>query len=164
MEEDAVRPTTRSKVLGWYFRFKAAAWAAAGLILLYAALTGGTLDDTGPLRLVAFFTLMFAVPAVLLWTLGILIKMRQPIGWWIGLIYAAAVVGAKTILGTGELPGRAWYWLSNHVPPTHLLSIRILAGLEILVYAMDVAVLVALLSARGRDCFDIGEPDPSVRP
>ncbi len=164
MEEDAVQPTTRSKVLGWYFRFKAVTWAAAGIVLLYAALTGGSLDDAGPMRLIAFFTLMFAVPSVLLWTLGILIKMRLPIAWWIGLIYAAAVVGAKTVLGTGELPGQAWYWLSSHVPPTHLVSLRILAVAAILVYAMDVAVFVALLSPRGRDCFDIGKPNPSARP
>jgi hypothetical protein len=40
---------------------------------------------------------------------------------------------------------------------------KILAIFSVLVYALDMVVLVALLSARGRDCFDIGTPNPSAR-
>lgn len=162
MDEDRV-PTQRSRALGWYFKFKGLTWAFVGALLLYTALAGGTLEDAGPLRLSAFFILLFAVPSVLLWTLGIVVKIRHPFGWWIGVLYVSAIVAAKTVLGIGELPGRTWYWLSNHVPPTHLLGIKVLAVGAVLVYALDVAVLVALLSARGRDCYDIGEPNPSVR-
>jgi hypothetical protein len=164
MSMDADRtPTARSRALGGYFKFKGLTWAVVGATLLYAALSGGTLEDAGPLRLSAFFLLMFAVPSVLLWTLGTVVKIRHPAGWWIGLVYVSSIVAAKTILGTGELPGQSWYWLSHHLPPTHLLGMKILAIFSVLVYALDIVVLVALLSARGRDCFDVGTPNPSAR-
>ena len=76
-----VDPTPRSRALGAYFQFKGLEWCTGGGLLLLAALRTGHFGTSGPLRLVAYFLLLFAVPSVLLFTLGIVVRMRHPAGW-----------------------------------------------------------------------------------
>jgi hypothetical protein len=149
-------PTLRSRALGAYFQFKGLEWCAGGALLLLAALRAGGFGGSHPMRLVAFFLILFAAPAVLLVTLGFVVRMRHPAGWWIGTIYAAAVVLSKSAVGISQVPFRMWYSLSDRLPPATLLGLKVFHVITALVLALDVAALLALLSIKGRDCFRIG--------
>ncbi|MEW5764258.1 MAG: hypothetical protein ACOYXN_02995 [Acidobacteriota bacterium] len=153
---EPVEPTTRSRALGAYFQFKGLEWCAGGALLLLAALRTGHFGASSPVRLVAYFLLLFAVPAVLLFTLGIVVRMRHPAGWWCGVAYSAAVVVSKSAVGISQVPFRMWYSFSDRLPPATLLGLKVFNVITALVLALDLAALLALLSIKGRDCFHIG--------
>ncbi len=156
MDELALEPTRRSRYLGYYFVFKGAEWCLGGFLLFLAAVgTGPHGEMTGP-RLFAAFLALFAAPAVLLATLGLLVRMRHSVGWYLGVVYTSLVVLSKTVLGIGEGPLRLWYRMAEALPPAHVLGLRAFGLLTAVVLAVDLSALLALLSQRGRDCFRIG--------
>ena len=155
LREDAP-PTLRSKLLATYFRFKGVEWFMLGVVLIWTAVGSGVAQDVGLLRLLAAFLILFAAPAVLLWTLAVVVKLRHSTAWWIGSLYVLLVLISKASLGIGELPRRAWYWLSTHVSQTQAQGVTVFVVFTALVYAFDVAALLALISPKGRHCFGIG--------
>lgn len=156
MEQGALEPTRRSRYLGYYFAFKGGEWFLGGLLLFLAAVETGPHGEMTAPRLFAAFLALFAAPAVLLATLGLLVRMRHPAGWYLGVVYTGLVVVSKTALGIGEGPLRLWYRLAEALPPAHVLGLRAFGLFTAVVLAVDFSALLALLSARGRDCFRIG--------
>jgi len=156
VEETALEPTRRSRYLGYYFAFKGCEWFAGGLLLFLAAAEMGPRGEMTAPRLFAAFLALFAAPAVLLATLGLLVRMRHPAGWYLGVAYTSLVVLSKTALGIGEGPLRLWYRVAEVLPPAHVLGFRTFGLFTAVVLAVDFAALLALLSPRGRDCYRIG--------
>lgn len=156
MEEMALEATRRSRYLGYYFAFKGGEWFLGGLLLFLAAAETGPLGEMTTPRLFAAFLALFAAPAVLVATLGLLVRMRQKAGWYLGVAYTALVVLSKTALGIGQGPLRLWYRLSEALPPAYVTGFRAFGLFSAVVLAVDFSALLAFLSPRGRDCFRIG--------
>lgn len=156
MADRALEPTRRSRYLGYYFAFKGGEWFLGGLLLFLAAAASGPYGEMTAPRLFAAFLALFAAPAVLLATLGILVRMRNPAGWYLGVLYTAMVVVSKTALGIGEGPLRLWYGIAEALPPAHVFSLRAFGLFTAVVLAVDFSALLALLSPKGRDCFRVG--------
>ncbi len=155
--------TGRSRVLGAYFRLKGVLWALAGGILWWTAWGSPELSGVDEARVFAIFLLAFAVPGVLLGVLGTLVRYRSTLGWWLGIVYLAVILSAKTTLGLTDVLTELWRWGARAVPPEHILGLQTIGILSAAVFAMDVAALVALVSPRGRDCYGIGAKNPAAR-
>ncbi len=158
------RPTSRSKLLGAYLQFKGIEWAVLGFVVWWAALDLPELWKQSSLRLFAYYLLVFAVPGVLLWTLGVVVKYRHRMGWYGAVAYLASVMTGKIGGGIAELPVGAWQWASHQTAPGYLTGFKIFGLLSAVIFAMDLAALLAFLSPRGRDCYGIGQPNPEARP
>jgi hypothetical protein len=154
MEGEATR---RSTVIGAYFKFKGASWLLLGSLLWAGADASGGISNTSPMRLFAVFVLVFAVPGILLWMLGIIVKMRYRVSWFLGMAYMSLVLIAKTSLGFVNAPLEAWYVTSNNLPPEYMTRLIALGIFSAAVFALDVATFVVMLSPRGRACFRIGK-------
>jgi len=155
--------TGRSRMLGTYFRLKGVLWMVVGCILWWAAWGAPELSGVDEARIFAVFLLVFAVPAVLLWVLGALVKYRSSFGWWLGMTYLAFTLFSKIALGLVRVPAILWQEASHIVPPEHLLGLQAIGALSAAIFAMDVAALVILISPRGRDTWGIGRPNPEAR-
>jgi len=156
-------PTSRSSILGYYIQYKGVAWGIIGFAVWWAALGTPELWAASGLRLFAYYLLVFAVPGVLMWTMGVLVKYRHPLGWYGSVVYLVGVVIFKVGGGVADLPVEAWRWVSQTVPPEYLTGLKIFGFLAVVVLATDVAALLAFLSPKGRDCFSVGKKNPDAR-
>jgi len=155
--------TARSKILGIYIQFKGIEWALMGLVLYLSAVAAPGFWEGSNLRLFAYYLLVFAAPGALIWVAGVLMRYRHRLGWYLGVGYLLATVLGKVLGGVAEIPVEAWYWVSQRVPTEYLMGIKIFGFLAAVVFATDLAALLALLSPRGRDCWGIGERNPEAR-
>ncbi len=155
--------TARSKVLGIYIQFKGIEWALMGLVLYLSAVVAPGFWEGSNLRLFAYYLLVFAAPGALIWVVGVLVRYRHSLGWFFGVAYLLATVLGKVLGGVAEIPVEAWYWVSQRVPTEYLTGIKIFGFLAAVVFATDMAALLALLSPRGRDCWGIGKRNPEAR-
>lgn len=147
--------TPLSRTLGFYFHLKAVGWAAAGLLLWFFALESGQFGTDSPLTLFAYYLLLFAAPGVLLWVLGIVVRFRRPVGWWIGTAYLGLILFAKTTVGLVNVPAEAWHRLSRRLPPDYFGTATAVGLFSALVYALDVAAFVVLIAPKGRATFGL---------
>jgi hypothetical protein len=147
--------TSLSRTLGFYFHLKAVGWAAVGLLLWFFALDTGQFGTDSPLILFAYYLILFAVPGVLLWVLGILVRFRKPMGWWIGTAYLGLVLFAKTSVGLVNMPAEVWHWLSQRLPPAYFGRATALGLFAAVAYALDVAAFVVLIAPKGRATFGL---------
>lgn len=145
--------TPMSRILGLYFHFKGVEWAVVGLFLLHAAISTGEIDSDSPVRLFAYFLLIFAAPGILLWILGTIVRLRRPIGWWLGTGYLTLVLFMKTSLGFINVPAEVWHWASSRLPPSYYGTAAIVGVLAAVVFATDVATFVVIISPRCRESF-----------
>jgi hypothetical protein len=148
--------TSRSKLLGFYIQFKGVVWAVLGFALWWVAPGAPELGGESSLRLFAYYLMVFAVPGVLLWTVGVLVRYRHSTGWYLGVIYLIGLVVFKVGGGIAELPVEAWYWASRRVPPEFLTGLKVFGFLAAVIFATDLASLLSFLSPRGRECWGIG--------
>ena len=155
--------TSRSRTLGAYFRLKGVLWIVVGFILWWAAWGAPELSGVDEARVFAIFLLVFAAPAVLFWVLGTLVRFRSSLGWWLGTAYVAGALFAKVALGLVNVPAILWRSAAHIVPPAHALGLKAVGFVSVLVFALDVAALVILISPRGRDCWGIGRRNPAAR-
>jgi hypothetical protein len=151
----APHSTPMTRYLGLYFNFKSVSWAASGLALWIFALGSGELESDSPVRLFAYYLLIFAIPGVLLWVLGELVRYRRPMAWWLGTGYLALTLFAKTTLGLVNVPAELWHTLSNRLPPSRFAAATALGMGATVVYALDVAVFVMFISPKCRECFGV---------
>lgn len=147
--------TSLSRALGLYFHLKGVGWAAVGLLLWFFALKTGQFGADNPLVLFAYYLILFAVPGVLLWVLGILVRFRSPTGWWLGISYLGFVLFAKTSVGLVNMPAEAWHWLSRRLPPSYFGTATAVGFASALVYALDLAAFVVLIAPKGRATFGL---------
>ncbi len=150
-----VHPTSRSRILGAYVGFKGISWALMGLPIWWAALRTRELETEQPARLFAYYILLFVVPGLLLWVVGRVVRVRHPVGWYLAVIYLLANVVVKTEGGFYQLPAEAWQYVSHRVPPDYLMGVKIFGILAAVVFAMAASALLAFLSPRGRECFNV---------
>jgi hypothetical protein len=155
--------TQRSRNVARYIKFKGAVWAIMGLGVYVAAVRKPDLVDGSSLRLFAYYLLLFAVPGILIWTVGVLVRFRRRLGWYLGVAYLSAVVFGKVAGGVAEVPIQAWYWATRQVPEEYLPAVGVFGVLAAAVFAFDLAALAFFLSPRGRDCWGIGTPNPDSR-
>ncbi len=149
-------PTSRSRVFGWYFRFRGFVWLFGGFFLVRAWSVSGGFNDVVSIRGAAYFALLFVVPAILLWVLGTVVAMRYKAGWWLAILFGCAAILSKTVVGVGDLTSLLWFWFSGNTLPNNEAGIVAVETAYILIYAIDIAVLMALLSTRARKCYHIG--------
>jgi hypothetical protein len=152
-------PTQRSRLLGLYIQAKAACWIAIGIALFWGFMVAGEMTIRDGFQAFAYFLLLFLVPGVLLWVLGVTVRLRFPTSWWFAVGYLVCILVAKAIIGTTELPEEAWFWVSNRLPNFYLLGLRAFAVLTTAVLAADVAALAAFISLPGRACYGVGKID-----
>jgi hypothetical protein len=155
--------TQRSRNVARYIKFKGAAWTLMGLGVYAAAIRKPDLVDGSSLRLFAYYLLVFAVPGILIWTVGVLVRFRQRLGWYLGVAYISAVIIGKVLGGVAEVPIQAWYWVTRQVPEQYIPAVGIFGVLAAAVFAFDLAVLAAFLSPKGRDCWGMGARTPDTR-
>jgi hypothetical protein len=155
--------TSRSTVISYYFKFKAVTWLLVGAGLWWASTTSPEMGVQLTVRLFAFFLLLFAVPALLLWILSTPVKYRSPFGWWFGLAYLILIVTTKMSLGFSEAPADLWQRLAHQPSKPFLAGIAAIGLLSVVVFALDLAALVAFLSPKGRDCWGVGKRNPQAR-
>jgi len=151
-------------MIGGYLGFKGLVWALMGLGIYIAAVWSPMLVEESPLRLFAYYLLVFAAPGILIWTVGVLVRYRNRMGWYLGVAYFTADIVGKVVGGLAEVPVNAWYWVTNQVPENYLPAFQVFGILAAAVFAVDLACLMALMSPRGRECWGIGEPHPDVEP
>jgi hypothetical protein len=156
----SLHSTSRSRNVARYIKFKGAVWALMGLGAYAAAIRKPDLVDGSSLRLFAYYLLLFAVPGILIWTVGVLVRFRRPLGWYLGVAYLSAVIVGKVVGGVAEVPIRAWSWATQQVPVEYIPAVGIFGILAAAVFAFDLAALFAFLSSRGRECWGIGTPGP----
>ncbi len=155
--------TQRSRVLARYIKFKGAVWALMGLAVYAAAVRKPDLVDGSSLRLFAYYLLLFAVPGILIWTVGVLVRFRTRTGWYLGVAYLTAVIAGKVLGGVAEVPFRAWDWATRQVPQEYIPAVGVFGVLAAAVFAVDIAAVMAFISPKGRDCWGIGAPNPESR-
>ena len=156
-------PTARSKLLGIYIQFKGLVWAVMGLVGFIAGTRSPDFWDGSPMRLFAYYLLVFAVPGILIWTCGVLVRYRRSLGWYLGVAYFAALIIGKTGGGVAEIPAQAWYWVSQRVSQGYIPWLQAFGILAAAAFAADIAALLAFVSPRGRDCWHIGKPNRDAR-
>ncbi len=147
--------TARSRSLGNYFRFKGILWAGEGLLLFLATLETHEMGEGSILRLFAFYLLLFAAPGVLLITLGSLVRLRLPVGWWLAMAYLSVLIVVKTSLGLTQEPVDVWFSLAKRVPPHYLIGMQAFGIASAVIYALDITAFVAFLSPKGRECYGV---------
>ena len=152
----------RSDLLGAYFQLKAALWAVLGLAVGWGFVVAGEMGVRDAIRSAAYYILLFLVPGILLWVLGIAVRARHPTAWWFGMIYLVAILLLKVSLGGTDMPLRVWSWTSSRLPTFYVGGLAFFGLFSTLVLAMDAAALASFVSADGRACFSIG--NPSGRP
>lgn len=150
-----VHPTSRSRILGAYLKFKGITWTLMGLPLWWAGQRSPELGSESNARLFAYYILVFAVPGLLLWLVGLVVRIRHPAGWYLAVLYLLANVIFKTEGGFFQLPAEAWQYVSHRLPPDYLAGVKVFGFLAAVVFAMDASALLAFLSPRGRACFSV---------
>lgn len=153
------RPTPRTRLLGLYFQVKAACWFAIGIALAWGFVVAGELGTHDSFLAMSYFLLLFAVPAILLWILGISIRIRISWAWWFAVGYLVAILIGKALLGTTDLPWEAWSWVSTRLPSFYIRGFQAFAIFSTAVLAADVAALASLISLPARASFGIGNVD-----
>ena len=154
------RPSARSLVLGGYIQFKGAEWILVGLLIWWGASRTGNLPDAPALRILAYYLIAFAVPGVLLLTIGYAARYRSSTAWFLAVIYLLGLVIFKAAGGVAELPLEAWLWVSRRVPGDYLPGVKLFGLASAIVGAADLVTLMAFLSRRGRECFGISRRQP----
>jgi hypothetical protein len=155
------KPSLRSLVLGGYIQFKGAEWIFVGMLIWWAASRTGNLPEVPALRVLAFYLIGFAVPGVLLLTIGYAARYRSRAAWYLSVAYLLSLVIFKAAGGVAELPLEAWLWVSRRVPGDYLLGVKLFGLASATVGAADLVALMAFLSTRGRECFGIGRRQPA---
>lgn len=151
------RPSARSLVLGGYIQFKGAEWLLVGLLIWWGASRTGNLPEAPPLRILAYYLIAFAVPGVLLLTIGYAARYRSSTAWYLAVAYLLSLVAFKAVGGVAELPLEAWLWVSRRVPGDYLLGVKLFGLASAIVGAADLIALVGFISHKGRECFGIGK-------
>lgn len=151
------KPTQRSRLLGLYLQFKALCWFSLGIALAWGFVVAGDLGTRDGIRAFAYFTVAFLVPGLLLWILGIAVKVRHRTCWWFAMAYFVAIVVAKATVGATDLPWESWSWVSVRLPPFYLRGFELFAVFMTAVMAADVAALASFVSPQGRACFGVGK-------
>ena len=151
------RPSQRSRLLGFYLQAKALCWVALGVALVWGFIVAGDLGARDGVRAFAYFLLAFLVPGLLLWVLGIAVKVRHRTCWWFAMGYLVTVVVAKGLVGATDLPWEAWSWVSSRLPPFYLKGFELFGVLSTAVLAADVAALASFVSPQGRASFGVGK-------
>lgn len=149
--------------MGIYIQFKGIEWALMGLAVYLSAVSTPGLWEGSALRLFAYYLLVFAAPGALIWVAGVLVRYRHRFGWYLGVGYLLATVVGKVAGGVAEVPVEAWFWASKRVPTEYLTGLKVFGILAAMIFATDLAGLLAFLSPRGRDCWGIGKPNPEAR-
>jgi len=142
--------------MGIYIQFKGIEWALMGLAVFLSAVCTPGLWEGSALRLFAYYLLVFAAPGALIWVAGVLVRYRRPLGWYLGAGYLFATVLGKVAGGVAEVPVEAWFWASRRVPTQYLMSLKVFGIFAAVIFATDLAALMAFLSPRGRDCWGVG--------
>jgi hypothetical protein len=158
----APHSTRLTRYLGLYFYFKGVGWAVVGLVLWFFALQSGQFETDSPFRLFAYYLLLFAVPGVLLWVLGVLVRFRRPMAWWLGTGYLSLTLFGKTTVGLVNVPAEIWHSLSHRLPPAYFGTATALGLGATVVYALDIGVFVVFLSPICRECFGINPHEAPV--
>jgi hypothetical protein len=150
------QPTPRSRLLGFYIKAKAATWFMIGIATIWGFFVAKEVE----VRDVAYFILLFAVPAILLWILGVAVTARVSASWWFAVGYLATVLLAKAILGSTDLPSEVWYWAkSRNLPSFYLNGLMAFAVFSTAVLAADVAALASFISLPCRAAYGVGKVD-----
>ena len=152
-------PTQRSRLLGLYLQAKAACWITVGVALFWGFMVAKELSARDGFQAFAYFLLLFLVPGVLLWVLGVTVKLRFPTSWWFAVGYLVSILVAKAIVGSTDLPWEAWSWVSTRLPTFYLKGFQAFAVFNTAILAADVAALAAFISLPGRACYQIGKID-----
>lgn len=151
------RPSQRSRLLGFYIQAKALCWLVLGVALVWGFIVAGDLGARDAFRALAYFLLAFLVPGMLLWVLGIAVRVRHRFCWWFAMAYLITVVVAKGVVGATDLPWEAWSWVSVRLPPFYLKGFELFGIFSSAVLAADVAALASFVSPQGRASFGIGK-------
>jgi len=147
-------------IIGGYLRFKAFAWVILGLAIGWGYLVAEEMGWRDPLRYVSHYLMIFVVPAVLVWVLGVAVHMGYPAAWWFGVAYFGVALTAKAVFGNTEMPWTMWSWVSERLPPFYLRGFFLFGLLNAVLLAADTVGLVALLSPQGRLYFRIKQSSP----
>jgi len=147
-------------IIGGYIRFKALAWAILGLAIGWGFVRAEEMGWRDPLRYLSYYIIVFVVPAVLLWVLGVAVHMGYTSAWWFGIAYFASALIAKTLFGHTEMPTTMWTWVTERLPLFYLRGFYIFHIFTTLIMAVDAVALVALMSRQGRLYFGVRKPRP----
>lgn len=150
------KPTPRSRFLGLYLQAKALCWITVGIALAWGFGVAGEMGSGDGIRAFAYFLIIFLVPGILVWVLGVVVRVRMGIAWWFAVAYLVAVAIAKAGAGSTDLPWQAWSWVSTRLPTFYIRGFQAFAVFSTAVLAADIAALASFISPQGRACFGVG--------
>lgn len=151
------KPTPRSRLLGLYIQAKSLCWITVGVALAWGFGVAGDMGSGDGFRAFAYFLIIFLVPGILLWVLGVIVRVRIRAAWWFAVTYFVVVVITKAGAGSTDLPWQAWSWVSTRLPTFYIRGFQAFAVFSTAVLAADVAALASFISPQGRACFGVGK-------